>query len=209
MPKIKLEQGSAMFKYNDIGNYGSDKFGESRGLPIYRWTSCECEDPSPKFATVVFKDGLSSCTDTAHYIPVIKSTINSRKTDGSYTNDDKYSYTNSQYLRRKCRLYNKNLPASISTDGKKVYGNCSEDKSACVGEITYKPNNAKFSTQGAVSGGERLLRLKYNTITRDINDNSTCCRRYTSEATQNININKKEQICNRKARLHQHSTVCA
>jgi hypothetical protein len=207
MPKIKLEQGSAMFKYNDIGNYGSDKFEKSRGLPIYRWTSCECDDPSPKFATVVIKDGFTNCDETSCYSPIIKSTINSRKSNGTYTNDNEYSYTNSQYLRRKCRIYDRNLPASTSTNGDKVYGNCSEATPQCNGEITYKPNNAKFSTQGAVSGGERLLRLKYNTIAGDINDNSKCCRKYTSEATQNINITKKEQVCNRKTR--QHHTACA
>ncbi len=207
MPKIKLEQGSAMFKYNDIGNYGSDKFGESRGLPIYRWMSCECDDAAPKFATVVVKDGFSNCESGTCYVPVIKSTINSRKSDGKYTTDNEYSYTNSQYLRRKCRIYDRNLPASI--DGDKVYGNCSETTPSCAREITYKPNNAQFSIQGAVSGGERLLRLKYNTIAGSINDGSKCCRKYTGDATLNVDITKKEQICStRGQKFRQHRTVC-
>lgn len=213
MPKIKVEQGSAIFKFNNIGPnknacFGCGNYG-SRGLPIYRWMSCDCSTPAPKFATAVNKDNMSQCnTSAACYNPVIKSTINSKKSGGTYTNDSKYSYSNSQYLRRKCETYDRNLP--VSTSGNKVYGNCSESSIDCNREITYKPNNAKFSTQGAVSGGERLLRLKYNTIAGDINNGSAaCCRRYTSEATQNINITKKEQVCDRRVHLHQHRTVCA
>ena len=214
MPKIKLEQGSAVFKFNSItantntcfgcGNYGS------RGLPIYRWMSCDCSTPAPKFVTAINKDNMSQCTTSdACYNPLIKSTINSRKPDGTYTNDNKYSYSNSQYLRRKCETYERNLPAR--TEAEKVYGNCAEDTSTCKGEITYKPNNAKFSTQGAVSGSERLLRLRYNTIAGDINSDKSaaCCRKYTSEATQNINITKKEKICGRDGlKYRQHHTVC-
>lgn len=211
MPQIKLEQGSATYTKNqDTGNrqcFGCGNYG-NRGLSIYRWMSCDCDTPAPKFATVINKDNLALCeTADTCYSPVIKSTINSRKTGGTYTNDNEYSYTNSQYLRKKCRIYDRNLP--VSTIGDKVYGNCSEATTACNREITYKPNNAKFSTQGAVSGGERLLRLKYNTIAGDINDGATCCRKYTSEATQNINITKKEQVCNNRGqKFRQHHTVC-
>jgi len=214
MPKIKLEQGSALFKFNNVSSntntcFGCGNYG-SRGLPLYRWMSCECSTPSPKFVTAINKDNLSQCNNAnACYNPVIKSTINRKKSNGLYSDDSKYSYSNSEYLRRKCETYVRNLPVKTDVTTGKVFGNCSEDASTCKSEITYKPNNAKFSTQGAVSGGERLLRLKYNTITGDINTNSNkCCRRYTSEATQNINITKKEQVCNRNVRLHQHSTAC-
>ena len=216
MPKIKIEQGSAVFKFNSIGPntntcFGCGNYG-SKGLPIYRWMSCDCTTPAPKFVTAINKDNMSQCTTSAAcYNPVIKSTINARKLDGNYTNDNTYSYSNSQYLRRKCETYERNLPARTDNTTNKVYGNCSEDKSTCQAEITYKPNNAKFSTQGAVSGSERLLRLKYNTIAGDINVNTpACCRKYTSEATQNINITKKEQICNtRGQKIRQHHTTCA
>jgi hypothetical protein len=216
MPKIKLEQGSAVFKFNSIGPntntcFGCGNYG-SRGLPIYRWMSCDCSTPAPKFATAINKDNMSQCaSSTACYNPVIKSTINALKPDRNYTNDNKYSYSNSQYLRRKCETYDRNLPTRTDNTTNKVYGNCSEDTSNCKSEITYKPNNAKFSTQGAVSGGERLLRLKYNTIAGDINVNTpACCRKYTSEATQNINITKKEQVCNtRGQKIRQHHTACA
>ena len=214
MPKIKLEQGSADYTFNDItgtnnacfgcGNYGS------RGMPLYRWMSCACDTAAPKFATTINKDNMSQCASSAVcYNPVIKSTINARKSDGSYTNDNTYSYSNSQYLRRKCQTYDRNLPAT--TKNGDVFGNCSEacNDTVCKVKITYKPNNAKYSTQGAVTGGERLLRLKYNTIAGDINDRSECCRRYTGDSTQNINITKKEQVCNNRGlKYRQHQTVC-
>ena len=216
MPKIKLEQGSALFKYNDIGNNRSACFGcgnyGSRGLPIYRWMSCECSTAAPKFATAINKDNMSQCSSATNcYNPTIKTTINSKKSDRTYTNDNNYSYTNTQYLRRKCRIYERNLPVSTNAAGTKVYGNCSEDTTSCKGEITYKPNNSKFSTQGAVSGGERLLRLKYNTIAGDINSNNPdCCRKYTTYANNDITITKKEQICNNRGqKLRQHHTVCS
>jgi hypothetical protein len=217
MPKINVEQGSPVFKYNSIGPntntcFGCGNYG-SRGLPIYRWMSCVCSTTAPNFTTEIIKDGLSQCkSSTACYNPVIKSTINSKKPNGEYTNDNTYSYNNSQYLRRKCESYDRNLPARTDVTTGKVFGNCAEDASSvCKAEITYKPNNAKFSTQGAVSGGERLLRLKYNTIAGDINaNNKDCCRKYTGEATLNINITKKEQICNtRGQKFRQNHTVCA
>ena len=48
-------------------------------------------------------------------------------------------------------------------------GNCSQntDGDCCFNGVTYKPNNKKYSTQGAVSAGARLLRLKYNAITKN------------------------------------------
>jgi hypothetical protein len=184
MPTYTKNQDTSNRQCFGCGNYGN------RGLSIYRWMSCECDTPAPKSVTVVNKDNLSQCTNC--YIPVIKSTINSKQSGGSYTNDNEYSYSNSQYLRRKCRIYNHNLP--VRTSGDTVYGNCSEDTSNCNGQITYKPNNANFSTQGAVSGGERLLRLKYNT---------------QLASSQNINTTKKEQVCNNRGqKLRQNHTVC-
>ena len=37
----------------------------------------------------------------------------------------------------------------------------------------YKPSNSGFSTQGAVSAGDRLTRLKYNTITKNASSFTT------------------------------------
>ena len=54
-----------------------------------------------------------------------------------------YNYSSAQYYSRFCA------------------NDCSNN---C--NIVYKKNNPKFSTQGAVSGGSRLNRLKYQTITK-------------------------------------------
>lgn len=210
MPKINVEQGSPVFKFNTIGPntntcFGCGNYG-SRGLPIYRWMSCAC---NTHFTTTeIIKDNLSQCNSlTVCYNPSIKSTINSKKPNGTYTNDNSYSYSNSQYLRRKCETYERNLPTRTDVLTGKVYGNCVEDQSTCTGQITYKPNNTKFSVQGGVSAGERLLRLKYNTITGDINGTGNCCNKYTP--ILNKNLYKKEQICNNRGqKFRQHHTVC-
>lgn len=212
MPKIKLDEGSAIFSFNDGGSNYFNCCGRGyNGLKIYRWMSCDCENPAAKFTTVIEKDNLSQCqTSATCYSQQIKSTINSKKKDGTYTNDNSYSYSNAQYLRKKCRIYDKNLPASytIVDDKLNVYGNCAESPNCTLCPITYKPNNATFSTQGAVSTSERLLRLKYNTIAGDLN-NKTCCKRYTGDSIPFININKKEQVCNNRGlKYRQNKIVC-
>ena len=48
----------------------------------------------------------------------------------------------------------------------------------------YKKSNPRFSTQGAVSGGSRLNRLKYQTIIKSQQ------KVYESEENQNVSNNK-------------------
>lgn len=198
MPKIKLEEASALFKFNTgYTNNGSNYF--NRGLKIYRWMDCECDTPTPKFATVILKDNMSQCnTSGSCYNSVIKSTINSKNQDGTYTNNNSYSYSNSQYLRNRCKIYEQNLPASHKYINNElvVYGNCAESPDCASCPITYNPNNAQYSKQGGVSSSERLLRLKYNTVAGIINSGPDCCKKYIGDTTPLINIHKKSTICN-------------
>ena len=48
-------------------------------------------------------------------------------------------------------------------NGNRTYGRCRADTTI------YKPNNRQFATQGAVSSSSRILRLQYNTITKNGN----------------------------------------
>ena len=48
-------------------------------------------------------------------------------------------------------------------NGNRTYGRCRADTTI------YKPNNRQYATQGAVSSSSRLLRLQYNTITKNGN----------------------------------------
>jgi len=63
----------------------------------------------------------------------------------------------------------KNCAPAYSTDGScctvENSTNCPPSTVATI----YKPNNRQFAQQGAVSGGTRLLKLKYDTITKNGN----------------------------------------
>ena len=102
---------------------------------------------------------------------------------------DKKYYTDSRaYLQSRGRTYAQNQATGSKVDGLNYfdsngkplhpsddtnkgppnYNKTSGDQSHCsdskLKQLIYKPNNQKFSTQGAVSSGSRLLRLKVDTI---------------------------------------------
>ena len=121
------------------------------------------------------------------YSPVIKKTQNKNG-----LMDYEYSYSTRQYLNRRCRTYKQqtfnftsNTPADPSGTeccSNKYQANCAcaPDCSGCRCElipavpackvsnnsccVTYKRSNQRFNKQGAVSGGSRINRLKYQTI---------------------------------------------
>lgn len=89
------------------------------------------------------------------------------------------NYNYKQYLQRKCKTIEQNsfhfIPNKASTQKHHYRGNCSQNSgdpgqddptNCCFNGVTYKPNNKKYSTQGAVSAGARLVRLKYDAITK-------------------------------------------
>lgn len=100
---------------------------------------------------------------------------------------DKKYYTDSRaYLQSRGRTYAQNQatgskvdglnyfdsngkplhPSDDTNNGPPNYNKTSGDQPDCTkpNQLIYKPNNRKFSTQGAVSSGSRLLRLKVDTI---------------------------------------------
>ena len=103
----------------------------------------------------------------------LKDPYNPRKKQNSV------NYNYKQYLQRKCKTIKQNsfnfIPQKSSTQKHHYRGNCSQNSgdpgqddptNCCFNGVTYKPNNKKYSTQGAVSAGARLLRLKYDAITK-------------------------------------------
>ena len=77
-----------------------------------------------------------------------------------------YNHSYGQYLRRKCKgFYSKSFHHNLNTTTHLGAPQCS-NSNTCFGDVCspaptiYKPNNAKYSQQGAVSSSERLLRLK-------------------------------------------------
>lgn len=103
-----------------------------------------------------------------------------------YTNDNelcynksKYNQSNAEYLKSRCRTYTQNMANKKSsdkpwqakeTDCAACPGECglgeSKCNSSCKKQIIYKPNNYKFSQQGAASSSSGTHRKKYNTIQR-------------------------------------------
>lgn len=102
---------------------------------------------------------------------------------------NKNYYTDSRaYLKSRCKLYSQNLAGTqasgvnyFNSNGELLLPNdnangpqvrdtleCSARcQSTSVVRTIYKPNNAQYATQGAVSSSSRLLRLQLNTINKN------------------------------------------
>lgn len=89
--------------------------------------------------------------------------------------DKKYYTTTGAYLKARCANFSSKAttskPASNSAGDPEPYQfvtGCSYDGAGtkCCAETTYKPCNAKFSRNGAVSSSGRIARLKYDTVTK-------------------------------------------
>ena len=105
----------------------------------YRKTlDCDCSNGQ---IVEIFKD---SCCPTP-----IKS--------GSTVLSKEYYPTRESYMYARCQTY-RQKSTIVNEDG--------EYKSTCTQAcpVVYKPSNAKFQVQGAVSSSSRLDRLKYNTL---------------------------------------------
>lgn len=81
-----------------------------------------------------------------------------------------YHQSYSKYLKSRCKTYeqnstlgskNKNTPYSYTST------QCVPDKDDCKKQVIYKPNNTKFSQQGAVSSSTNILSKKHREITRN------------------------------------------
>lgn len=106
-----------------------------------------------------------------------------RKYDITKNNDTYYTSTN-QYLNSRNRTYTQNQyhnirqgsgnakpGSSYTTDNiysSNTVSHCStsDDTTTNYVPVYYKPNNSKFAEQGAVTSSNRLVRLKYDTITK-------------------------------------------
>ena len=95
-------------------------------------------------------------------------------------NKSKYNQSNAEYLRSRCRTYNQNMANKKSNikpweakesdcaacPGECGAGDICNSTSSCKKQVIYKPNNYKFSQQGAASSSSGIQRKKYNTIQR-------------------------------------------
>jgi len=141
----------------------------------------EVRDPHPNdkfFDADSNKTACVACNPENHVIKTASTIV------------DKKYYTDSRaYLQSRGRTYAQNQgtgvkvdgltyfdangkpihPSDDSTKGPPYYNKTSGDQPDCPkpNQLVYKPSNQKFSTQGAVSSGSRLLRLKMDTINQN------------------------------------------
>jgi hypothetical protein len=117
--------------------------------------------------------GTTACDDEKY---VLKTTINNdsdcatcNPTKSSSTKLEKTYYTDSRaYLRARCQTFDQKTKIGEKNGDFYKSTNC-YNLSGCENKqnVVFKPNNKKFATQGAVSSGTRLQRLKVDTITRN------------------------------------------
>lgn len=125
--------------------------------------------------TEIRKVNNSNCTyGTDSYGRCLKKNItrsaSTKVSPTYYTSTSGYLHSRGLTHQQKSKVTRENS----DTSSKNSYntGNynhlCSTDS-----KTIYKPSNSGFSTQGAVSAGDRLARLKYNTITKNASSFTT------------------------------------
>ena len=99
-----------------------------------------------------------------------------------------YSSSHKEYLNKKCKTYDKNLPmASLLNNNNNNNNNNNCSNTGC--NIYYKPSNKKYSTQGPVSSSARTATIKYNNIKENTNNFNVQCCEYLLKKT-NIKLLK-------------------
>ena len=137
----------------------------------------------------------------------------------------KYNYNTNSYLRSKCALYEQrltgvritgneyiipgtNIPSQPNNSylGSQVRNtlDCSSKCNNNPVKIIYKPNNAQYGKQGAVSSSSRIQRLKLNTINKNGASFSTAwgaaasnAGKYNSNNIAPYFVKSKNNVCNK------------
>lgn len=151
-----------------------DDLNAFKSRPLKHWRKVLCKSPSCNALTQeVFKDNSNQCGNCDPKKKIIRSGL-TEKLINPVNNEEpkiKYCYSNLTYLKSKCKTYNQLLSGISNNPHDKTIRSTLECATGCNNNnsvnFTYKPNNEKFSQQGAVSASSRLHRLKYNTITKN------------------------------------------
>ena len=175
-----------------------------RGLNMYRnVTNCNCGPEN--INTKIYKDSQALCAgQPGCYNPIIKTRINERNKNTEYKGtipNRNYKYSYHQYLSNTIS-YDSAICCNVSSKP-----NVPSKPIVNYGTQTNPWPNPTFSKKGAVSSGNRLLNLKYNSIRctpESSNPNCGCpaipgsstpCRgKYYGASSNNINIHKKSTI---------------
>ena len=133
---------------------------------------CPCSDLQNQ---EVFDDGIPTCknTDTCNHECCPPRTDQKRIQNKNGKINTAYNYSYALYLQSRCKTYRQNtfdidLSGAYTTPlGTGMCAPAPSEQPPCGNgypcrRITYKPKNAQYNTQGAVTSRARLLRLKYN-----------------------------------------------
>jgi hypothetical protein len=74
-----------------------------------------------------------------------------------------YSFSHAELMRRRCQTIEQKSYNFVQSQDSTTEFRSAGCPDGC-NITTYKPNNTKFSTQGAVSSSARMMRLKYDTV---------------------------------------------
>ena len=143
-----------------------------------------------------------------HYCPdnsdAVSSCCNSKKNIIRTANtriplNNRYYSSTRGYLHAKCKTYDQNLGAQqtpVSSSNKTRFFSLTCPSGACGADSTtkpthiYKPNNNQFQVQGAVSSGDRIARLKYNTIRTNAASFHNAFKTTTSSSLHSYAVNE-------------------
>lgn len=150
---------------NDITPYSEPRFNTRAPPAKYfrKGLNC-CETETTKQQVVEVYKNVKECCDG--FTSLAPRTANTAFPFDACGNRPDYYTTNTQYLQSRCKTYDQrkyNFNRDPNTG--EATANCCSAKDGLCKSVVYKPNNAQYSTQGAVDASTRLLRLKYNTVT--------------------------------------------
>jgi hypothetical protein len=120
--------------------YKSQQFKENNPSYNRKVTDCSCDGGYQEYV----RDGC--CRPVTKSAPAVP--------------DKNYAFSHAEYMRQKCQTIEQKSYTFSQQESATEFrsGGCVENCNLA----TYKPNNAGFSTQGAVSASTRMMRLKYD-----------------------------------------------
>lgn len=149
--------------------------GSTQALANDQCTKCN----GKLFITGSIKDGNTNCPCTndgkyGYQIRSASTVLGSKNADGT-RNPKTYASSHREYLQKRCKTFEQRQFNYDGTGANKANNeylancDCSDKPNGCTTancrKVIYKRSNAGFSTQGAVSSGSRLHKLKHDTIT--------------------------------------------
>jgi hypothetical protein len=148
-------------------------------------------------------------------IPKIMETVHIRRSGGKAKNCDGQLHQTTcmstrEYLQKRCKTFEQNQAKGQQVAAYTYQsGQASKDPDHCT-NITVKPSNTTFKTQGGVSSSSRTNNIKYNTIRSNVSQANYATARATID-TGYVNVkgqNIPENSCVTVIQDRAHVTNC-